>query len=168
MQWKKFEDPRPYTSVIGLIFGPDGKFPIMHRSPLVRSAKNAWSLPSGLHEVGLTMEQQFVVEAKEELGIEVIPESVKFVTCYEAILPEDQWHWVLHLFVAFSEDTNINNKEPDKHDIIERVSLSDIYKYSPWTKGLFECLDGSMPEIFDAATQLGIDYGFVLPPFQPQ
>ena len=140
INWKKFDDARPYTSVIGLIVGPDGKMIVQHRSNGVRSAKNAWSLPSGLHEVGLTMPKQFCTEALEELDVHVIPESVEFVDCFEAILPEDQWHWVLHLFIAYSPDTTFTNKEPDKHDVIDRLTLEALLQLDPWTKGLKECL----------------------------
>ena len=138
--WKKFENSRPYTSVIGLVVGPDGKFLVQHRSNGVRSAKNAWSLPSGLHEVGFTMQEQFCIEVQEELGLTVVPESVEFVDCFEAILPDDGWHWVLHLFMAYSPDVNFTNKEPDKHDIIDRLTFDEVMKLDPWTKGLQEGL----------------------------
>lgn len=146
--FKKFDHPRPYVTVIGFAVDSQGKFPIFFRSEKVRSARLAWSMPSGLHEVGLKHEQQFAVELAEELNLEAIHGTCKKIGFYEAIIygnkGEDNWHWVL-LLLAIRVKTlaTLANKEPEKHSQIKLVTAKELYTHymsEKWTMGLKEAL----------------------------
>lgn len=143
IKWNSFVEPRPYIGVIGFAFNSEGKFPILHRSDKVRSAKNAWSLVSGLHEVGKTVFEQFADEAREECHIHVSGEGTK-IGFYDAILPEDKWHWVM-VIVAMRvlSFASFENMEPDKHDAIEFITIDELYSCCinwTWTPGTKEAL----------------------------
>lgn len=133
--WNSFTEPRPYVTVSGIAIDGMGRFAMLHRSEKVRSARNCWSLPSGLHEVGLTLEQQFAQELKEEMGLEAFPNLSKVVGHYENIRPDGPdlpgWHWVIFVLVMRVKtlDTLVNS-EPDKHDKIEVTHYLE-----PWQKG---------------------------------
>jgi ADP-ribose pyrophosphatase YjhB (NUDIX family) len=151
--WNIFTDPKPYVTVSGLAIDREGRFPLLHRSNNVRSAKNAWSLPSGLHEVGITGEQQFANELEEELGLSAIKGKSHFIGYYENIRPDGPdarpWHWVIFVYVqaVVSLDT-IVNKEPDKHDEIKICQLQDVYDPNLiWTTNLGQFLHRNYGEI---------------------
>lgn len=140
-KWNKFDEPRPYVGVIGFAFDKDGKFPILWRSDKVRSAKNAWSLVSGLHETGKRVSTQFINEAEEELGITrdtaIIGEDYRRIGFYEAVIYNEGWHWVM-LLVAMApfDHSKFVNKEPEKHTSVKFITvdeLYDIYIRQEWT-----------------------------------
>ena len=129
--WNKIEAPRPQVVVAGFAVRPDGKFPVLYRTDKVRSAKNCWSLPSGMHEIGLTYDQQFSNELEEELGLVTLKVEGKAVSTYheplvgyENIL--EGWHWCINMMVILVEDAEIINKEPDKHSEIRWVHFEEM------------------------------------------
>lgn len=140
--WNKFDNPRPYVSVMGFAYDKNGDFPVLHRSKKVRSAKNAWSLPSGLHEVGLTIPEQLTVEMKEELNIDCDPSTAQVIGVYENITNEDPaWHWVIILLALRARGLKkMINREPEKHDKIVICNFSEIltqrFLNTKWTPGL--------------------------------
>ena len=112
VQWNKFEEPKPYVGVLGFAFDIKGRFPILHRSDKVRSAKNAWSFISGLHECGRTLFEQFSEEAREECNIttSVVGEKIGY---FEAIIKEENWHWVMCMVACPCPNfNNFKNMEP--------------------------------------------------------
>lgn len=97
----------------------DSRLLLMHRSDKVRSARNVWSIPSGEHEIGESAPVCAFRELYEEYGLSVI--GLSLVDQYENIAgdkdAEEQYHWVISLFVAEVEDVSkALNKEPEKHD----------------------------------------------------
>jgi ADP-ribose pyrophosphatase YjhB (NUDIX family) len=134
-QWNIFPEARPYVTVSGIAIDDHGRFPLLHRSEKVRSARNCWSLPSGLHEVGLTLREQFAVELKEEMGLDAIQEKSAIIGAYENIRPDGPdkpgWHWVIFFLVMRVKtlDTLVNS-EPEKHDQIDTVNFR-----GPWDTG---------------------------------
>ncbi len=152
VEWKLLRDqagqvePRPYVTTSGLAIDPAGNFPILYRSDKVRSAKNCWSLPSGLHEIGLTLEDQFATELKEELGLAVdFNHKMVRVGVYENIAKCDGYHWVIVLLVArvMTLETLVN-REPDKHSEIKIVNYNQLtdneFLELTWAPGLGEAL----------------------------
>jgi ADP-ribose pyrophosphatase YjhB (NUDIX family) len=139
--------PGPYCTVSGLAYDRTGHFPIIWRSDLVRSAKLAWSIPSGLHEVGFTVFEQFGIELHEELGLEPLIETGVLVGQYENIAQVDGYHWVINVQLMEVETLdNMTNKEPDKHPKIEKIHCSLLAEdkfwegHGAWTPGLREFL----------------------------
>lgn len=138
----------PHFTVSGFAYDRDAFFPILYRSDKVRSAKNAWSIPSGLAELGLNSAQQFAVELKEELGLEVLDvHETKLHGYYENIvcnkLGEDNWHWVIGvLSVQVKTLDTLINTEPHKHSEIRKISAVDFDPRSlVWTPGLGEWMN---------------------------
>lgn len=132
-KWKFLRDasgeiaPYPYVAVSGIAYDLDGNFPLLYRSDKVRSAKNCWSLPSGLHELGLTIESQFCNELSEELNLDPIWETARRVHTYENISVADNYHWVINMNVVRVETLEtLVNKEPDKHSEIAIVHYRDL------------------------------------------
>lgn len=157
VHWNLFGNARPQVGVIGIAYDRRGDFPTMFRSDKVRSAKNAWSIPSGLHEIGLTLEQQFGEELREELGLSAVPGTFENIGVYENIAHGDGWHWVMQLATVRIEtlDTLVN-KEPDKHPTIEKsniFSLRSLIELRTWTPGLQDALRKYYPMIFSSVTR---------------
>ena len=80
-----------------------------------------------MHEVGVTLEEQFATELTEELGLIAEPSTAIQLGVYENIAVGDGWHWVIYVCAmrVQSFDTLVNN-EPDKHDIIEVLEWHDF------------------------------------------
>lgn len=134
--------PAPYVSTSGFAIDADGYFPILYRGPDVRSAKNCWSLPSGLHECGLTLAEQFSVELQEELALETVKEATILGT-YENIAAVDSWHWVIVVLAARVKTLKtMVNKEPHKHTELRKAHWSEIGSSAflglDWAPGLGE------------------------------
>ncbi len=127
----------PNITTSGFAIDPEGYFPIIYRGPNVRSAKNCWSLPSGLHECGYTLPQQLAVELKEELGLDADWTKATPLGFYENMAQDDRWHWVIAVYAipVITLDTLLN-REPDKHPEILSVHYSELLNASfydrPW------------------------------------
>ncbi|WP_075882626.1 dihydroneopterin aldolase [Candidatus Protochlamydia sp. W-9] len=104
---------RPFVTVGGLIFAPDGDI------FLVRSKKwkDLYSLPGGKVEWGETRLEAFKREVFEETGLKIC--KIKFEMVQESIFSEEFWdkgHFVMNDFVAeldpsFSKDKVLLNDE---------------------------------------------------------
>jgi 8-oxo-dGTP pyrophosphatase MutT (NUDIX family) len=126
VHWKHFDRPLPYVTVCPIPFDASRRFPILWRTDRVRSAKNRWSLPTGMHEVGRSLGEQACVELQEELGLTGKPATWKFVTMYENVLPEDGYHWVILMgLVQVASLGDLQNKEPEKHSKVDFVDPFD-------------------------------------------
>ena len=127
----------PYKTVSGFAVNAAGKFPILYRTAKVRSAANCWSLPSGLHEIGLLMEEQFANELEEELNLTAIKDKISLTPFgyqigeYENILPEEGWHWCINVMAVPILDGEFVNKEPDKHNPIEWCDVAGLVAKLP-------------------------------------
>ena len=133
----------PHATTMGIALDTSLRFPIIHRSNKVRSAKDCWSLPSGLHENGLTLVDQLAVELKEELKIEVVSYNHVYLGYYENISVEDSYHWVIHVYAVLADLSKMENLEPDKHDQVELVHVNAMDEYIKklrWAPGLGEFL----------------------------
>lgn len=102
---------------------------LMHRSDKVRSAKNVWSFPSGLQEVGEYWTAAAARELQEEYELEV--QRLRVISVYENIGGDDpsqpQYHWVILLVAALVDDVKAAvNKEPDKHDEMRIITIDEI------------------------------------------
>lgn len=166
------EDGKPKSSVYavtsGFIVDSQGRFPVLFRGPNVRSAKNAWSLPSGLHDCGRTMFEQLAVEAKEELNLDVVGDAGgKFITAYENIAQVDSFHWLISLVVVpCSTFDTLKNLEPDKHADVQLKTASYIesglFLKDVWAPGLKEAIHAHSKEIVEAiklSARIAHDFG---------
>jgi ADP-ribose pyrophosphatase YjhB (NUDIX family) len=127
---------------------------LLHRSPAVRSAWNAWSLVTGLHEWGMTMGAQLEAELAEEFNLKLMKTPIAPMYTYESISPNgDGWHWVIMVFIARVETfASIKNMEPDKHDEYRLLSVDAFVdmvfdETVMWTPGLKKALVQMMPKI---------------------
>ena len=148
-KWKTL-NRGPHATTSGFAFDAQGRFPILYRSDKVRSAKNCWSIPSGLHEEGLTLAQQFSIELTEELGLTTLPEyGVPTYGVYENIACVDDYHWVIAVLgIAVKDLGALVNKEPEKHSEIRIVSAVDFRPETlKWSPGLGEYLAENWEEI---------------------
>ncbi len=145
-EWNMFKEPRPYVTVSGFAVDVRGRIILIHRSEKVRSARNCWSLPSGLHEVGLSMQEQFAQELREELNLTPIVEKHSMIGLYENIRPDGLtlpgWHWVIAVMAMRVESFDpMTNLEPDKHDQVEIVNVrQDWIAGRTWAPKLREFL----------------------------
>lgn len=160
--WKTFKEPRPYVTTSGFAFDGTGRFPILWRGDKVRSARNCWSLPSGLHETGFTLAQQFANELDEECDLKALPETAIHVATYENIAPElkadpagPQWHWVIQILALRVKTLDsFVNREPDKHTKFEFIRVIDLPSIGPWSPGLGEVLKANFSRIEQAKFEL--------------
>ena len=126
MQWKEPAVPRHVIQM--LIVDPNQRCLIMHRSNNVRSARNVWSIPTGEHEIGETIEQCAFRELEEEYGL--IGNDITLLSQYENIAGDESpphYHWILSIYGIHADDvTKAVNKEPDKHDQMIFPRMRDI------------------------------------------
>jgi ADP-ribose pyrophosphatase YjhB (NUDIX family) len=164
----------PHATVMGIAVDLAGNVPIIHRGPEVRSMKNLWSFPSGLHENGLTMAEQLAVELDEELSLKVprnqitgLPVYCEQVGTYENIVVgnnenEDDWHWVISVCVILVANSHAyTNNEPRKcdkvivvkshklcnHLVLWSDEVSGSSKSLVWTPNLGEFIDAHSAQI---------------------
>lgn len=104
-----------------------GSVLVMHRSGKVRSARNVWSFPSGLHEVGNLIDDEAKRELHEEYELPVI--GTRHIGVYENVAgdadAEEQYHWVITLVAALvaCPVSCAVNREPDKHDDMKVIPI---------------------------------------------
>ena len=140
----------PHVGVMGFLFDEAFRFPILFRGPNVRSVKNCWSIPAGLHENGLTMPEQLAVEGMEEVGAAVsIVTNHRYLGAYENIVKDENWHWVMNVLALYPVDLQyVTNMEPDKHTevTLARFHENEIVRcdtgevVTNWSPGLSEWL----------------------------
>ena len=117
---------QPSPVVQGIPVDRTGVIAILHRSDKVPSAKNCWSFPSGIHEVGETGDKAITRELGEELNLQVTRRPI-FVGAYENLgSVDDPYHWLVQVFVCRSEFSWLKNLEPDKHDRVELMHWTDL------------------------------------------
>jgi ADP-ribose pyrophosphatase YjhB (NUDIX family) len=155
--WKTdLPEPTPFTVVSGFALNANGQFLILHRSDAVRSAKNCWALPSGLHVRGLSKEAQFCNELKEEFDLNPVIESCLDVGSYENIALTDRFHWFIHVMAVYVHNLeDFVNREPDKHDQAKLMTLEDLEYVGNWAPMLGEFITANLPKfrgIFTAVT----------------
>lgn len=127
--WKVTNAAVPRVAVQMIPVDSSKRVLVMHRSEAVRSAKNVWSFPSGLQDIGEPWPETAARELHEEYGLELV--RVKPIGVYENISGDDygqpQWHWVILLVgVQVTDVTQAENKEPKKHDKMEFISLDTL------------------------------------------
>lgn len=124
--WKEPAVPRHVIQMLVVDMNDNVLF--LHRSDKVRSAKNVWSIPSGEHDIGETVHACASRELEEEYGLTVIDSYI--LTQYENIagdLTPPHYHWVISIYKVIVDDVHkAVNKEPDKHDQMLIVNISDI------------------------------------------
>ncbi len=126
MTWKTAE-PRCVVQMIPV--DKRGRVLMMHRGPNVRSARNVWSFPTGLWEIGDTMSANATRELEEEYGLLATKNSL--IGLYENIAGDqdatEQYHWVIALVSSLVADvTAAVNREPDKHDKMQVLTLTEL------------------------------------------
>lgn len=125
VQWKVMPHAVPLHVAQMIIIDRRGRAFLIHRSELVRSAKNVWSFPSGMHDIGELISTTVKRESFEEFNLEVV--NLLHVGMYENIAVADQYHWVISVVVALVDDLDEHiNKEPEKHDRVCMERLVDM------------------------------------------
>lgn len=127
--WKMPKEPMPMSVVQVIPVDLMGRVLVMHRTDKVRSAKNCWSFPSGMHDIGKTIFEVAQNELVEEYGL-AMRRAVR-LGGYENIAgdakEEAQYHWVINVLVALVNDVSAAvNREPERHDKFDVVNVRDI------------------------------------------
>ncbi len=116
-EWK---DPAVPRHVIQMLITDGKHYLFMHRSNNVRSARNVWSIPSGEHEIGETIQACAYRELEEEYDLKA--KGLLLLDQYENIAGDENpphYHWVISLYGIKVDDVGqAINKEPDKHDAL--------------------------------------------------
>jgi ADP-ribose pyrophosphatase YjhB (NUDIX family) len=112
MKWHEPAIPRCAVQVFCIDY--DHRLLLLHRGPKIRSARNVWSFPTGLHDIG---ERIHECAARAEL-----------ISVYENIAGDadsaEQYHWVMMIVGVLVQDcTKAQNLEPDKHDDMRYVDM---------------------------------------------
>jgi ADP-ribose pyrophosphatase YjhB (NUDIX family) len=114
--WREPAVPRHVVQM--LVVDPNGHILVMHRSDKVKSAKNVWSIPTGTHEIGESIQSCIVRELYEEFNL--IAERAFILEQYENIagdISPPHYHWVLSIYAILVKDVKVAvNKEPELHD----------------------------------------------------
>jgi ADP-ribose pyrophosphatase YjhB (NUDIX family) len=138
--WKMNETPVPQHVMQMLPVDKQARLLLMHRTDAVRSAKNVWSFPSGMHDIGECLHETARRELLEEYGLAM--RRMWHVGCYENIAGDapdaEQYHWVISLVTALVDDLEAaTNKEPHKHDKFELVPVSMLLQRNFFEKYKF-------------------------------
>lgn len=137
-KWKEPAVPRHAVQMV--VMDLNEKIILLHRSNNVRSARNVWSIPTGLHDIGETVDETIRRELFEECGLE--PATGFKSRClfqYENIAgdkdSEEQYHWVISVYlVTVNNVEKAENKEPDKHDKMEFVDRHVMFFSDEWKR----------------------------------
>ncbi len=105
-----------------LVLKKDNKILFVKRSLKKKSLPGLWSFPSGTVEEGETIDDTIIREAKEELDIEVQPQTI--FAKKELLELSVQLHFVLCIIIK--GDATIN--EPDEIDRLEWMAFPDFFK----------------------------------------
>lgn len=127
--WKS-SSPLPVVQMIPI--DPKGSVMLMHRGPNVRSVPNVWSFPTGMHDIGETIECCAARELFEEFNL--TGEKCVILGTYEN-MPGDGYHWVITVVLVMVDSFDVMlNKEPEKHDKTEIVSQYRLLDADFFTK----------------------------------
>lgn len=133
MEWLEPKVPRHVIQVLPV--DTSERLLVMHRTDKVRSAKNVWSFPSGMQEIGENLLDTIKREMEEEYSLKGIL-GIDYLGQYENMI--DGYHWVITVVVAVYEDvTKAINNEPDKHDQMVFVSIHELLRDEFWTQYQF-------------------------------
>lgn len=128
----EWHEPRlPRSVAVAIPFTEDGTTFIHKRSMTVRSARGVWSFPTGLQEVGETLEQTAVRELAEEWSL--TPTRARLIDTYYTIAEDEprngpQYHWNMHLIGCLIDELpgTLENREPDKHEQVLICGLAEL------------------------------------------
>lgn len=130
ISWKQPAIPRSVVQIVPI--DRNGMIPIHYRTNKVRSAKNVWSFPSGLHDIGETMAACAARELAEEWGYEVDASRCIHIGTYENIAgdpeAEEQYHWVISMVgvrLKGNASSFVNN-EPEKHTTVQCFTFAGM------------------------------------------
>jgi 8-oxo-dGTP diphosphatase len=119
-----------YPLIVNLILEHDNKILMIFREN-TKVYQNAYALPAGKVEKGDSLIENIIREAKEEVGITLLPEDVSLaVTLWAKYHNEagDLIEDVGFFFKATKFSGEVINAEPYKHGHIKWVSLDDLPK----------------------------------------
>lgn len=130
---QKLEDrhypTRPVVGV-GVIIWRDDKVLLVKRRNAPRQGE--WGLPGGMQNLGETIMQAAVREAREETGLDITPLGV--VTALDALVPDKkgsfEYHYTIIEVVAESRDGNA--KASDDAEDVRWASLDEVEKICIW------------------------------------
>lgn len=89
--------------------------------------KGHWSLPKGKREIGESMHEAAVREAKEETGLDVTLKDVAFVTEF---IKENNKHYLQVYYEAKIIGGNIEINDPDQEiEAVKFVPIKNIDQY---------------------------------------
>ncbi len=97
---------------------------VMKRSNKCKNQRGHWQIPGGTVEFNETFQEAIKREVQEELGIEI--EVGELLTLCNDIMPEEKQHWITPQFLCKIKGGVITNKEPEKHEQIQWLSLEKI------------------------------------------
>lgn len=92
-------DFEPRFNIVSCFVEHDGYFVLLHR-PIQKSQGGKWGVPAGKIDGGETELQAMVREMKEETGLEIQTESLKFFTKLFVRYPDYDFGYTMFLLVA--------------------------------------------------------------------
>ena len=137
--WAKPAVPRHVIQFV--VVDEAGRVILLHRSNTVRSARNVWSFPSGMHDIGKTATEIIAQEMREELGLDlnIDTDTIECLGQYENIAGDvlllEQWHWVITMYMVTIQDCGAAvNMEPSKHDRLVLAPMAEVFNsfVQPW------------------------------------
>ncbi len=134
--------PRPHVTTMGLVYDkPTKSFLSFWRTAKVRSAQLCYSIPSGLHEVGVTLAEQLAIECTEEFNVAINTREAQALGVYENIDIANGYHWVIVVFAVPGDFSTLENREPDKHACVRLITVDEALAIAAdpketWSPGL--------------------------------
>ena len=102
----------------------NGAVLLVHRSPTRRAYPDCWDLPGGHVEAEESALQALAREMREELGVDIVPESCSWWGDLRAGHGDDAVH--VGVWLIGSWEGSASNRAPDEHDEISWVSFSEL------------------------------------------
>src|SRR3989344_3618499 len=122
----KSQDPRQYYTVVpsSYLFFRDGKKILLSRRKNTGYRDGEYSLPAGHIEEGEYAIAAAIREAREETGVEILPEDIRLAhMMYRMCADHDRADY---FFEVRKWSGEISNPEPDKCDGLDWFSIREL------------------------------------------
>ncbi len=112
------------TGLGAIILNENGEVLLMKRGEKCKNEIGKWAVIGGKLDFGETLEQGIIREVFEETNIKIKIDGQ--IPYYDHLLPEENQHWIAHVFIAHIVKGIPKNMEPEKCSELKWFSFKKL------------------------------------------